>query len=732
MRRCNFRRRKVLIMLGGLALDHTAKAKPQDKPPGEVMTPDDQSPARPQPTDIGKTYWRSAPALTQPLGPITPETVDDATFRLLADCIPTLCWIANGDGYIVWYNRRWHEYCGTTPDQMQGWGWQSVHDPALLPEVMSRWTASIATGEPFEMTFPLRGADGRFRPFMTRIQPVRDVTGAVVRWFGVNADISEQRAAEDALRQSNETLLARVRERTQERDATWNNTRDLLIISDPASYIWAVNPAWTSTLGWTEEELVGRSIPEFLHPEDRETSKASRDAVQEAAGRWAVPSFQTRFRHKNGSYRWFEWVASAEAGRLYSSGRDITTEKDAAAALALAEEQLRQSQKMEAIGQLTGGIAHDFNNLLTGILGSLELIQARVGQGRIDDVARYTTAARDAAQRAAALTHRLLAFSRRQTLDPRPTDIPALIAGLEDLIRRTVGAGIHLEVQAAADTGTVRVDPTQLENVLLNLCINARDAMPTGGVLTIETQNQHLEATAAAERGLPPGRYVALAVADTGCGMTPEVKARAFDPFFTTKPLGKGTGLGLSMAYGFARQSGGDLAIDTRAGQGTRLSLLLPHYVGGSAAQDASAAAHPCPPPGGAALLVDDEPAVRELIAEALEGCGWTVHQAADGHTGIRTAMEDRQIDLLITDVGLPGTMNGRMVADAIQSIRPGLKVLFITGYTEGAVIDGNAPDPSRQMLTKPFTIEAFLTRVSSLVAELEQTITLQAADAPR
>jgi PAS domain S-box-containing protein len=532
---------------------------------------------------MGRSYSRSTPVIPQPLGPLRPGAVDDVTFRLLADSIPSLCWIANGDGYIVWYNRRWHEYCGTTPEQMQGWGWRSVHDPALLPAVMSRWTASIATGEPFEMTVPIRGADGRFRPFLTRIQPVRDSTGAVVRWFGVKTDISEQRAAEDALRQSNETLEARVRERTQERDATWNNTRDLLIISDPASRIWAVNPAWTSTLGWTEQELVGRSIPEFLHPDDRATSKASRDAVQEAAGRWTVPSFQTRFRHKDGSYRWFEWVASANGGRLYSSGRDVTIEKEAAAALALAEEQLRQSQKMEAVGQLTGGIAHDFNNLLTGILGSLELVQARVGQGRIDDIGRYAAAAQDAAQRAAALTHRLLAFSRQQTLDPRPTGIPDLVNSLLDLIRRTVGAAIRVEVRAAADTGTVRVDPNQLENVLLNLCINARDAMPDGGVLSIETNNQHLDDAAATERGLPPGPYVALSVADTGCGMSPEVKARAFDPFFTTKPIGKGTGLGLSMAYGFARQSGGALAIQTELGHGTTIRLVLPHHGGASA-----------------------------------------------------------------------------------------------------------------------------------------------------
>jgi len=333
-----------------------------------VMPDDNSLPA--SLSDFGRTYWRSAPDVEHALPQLSPSSVDDVTFRLLADNIPTLCWVANGDGYIVWYSRRWHEYCGTVSEQMEGWGWQSVHDPALLPTVMDRWTATIATGQPFEMTFPLRGADGLFRPFLTRIQPVRDATGKVTRWFGVNTEISEQRAAEEALLELNETLEVRVAERTRERDRTWNNAQDMLAVTDLEGVFQAANPAWLTGLGLRSDEVVGHSYLEFIHPDDH---AASRDALARAATD-KLPRFENRYRHKDGSYRWIEWVASPEGGLIYASGRNVTAEKEAADALARVEEQLRQSQKMEAVGQLTGGLAHDFNNLLAGISGTLELL----------------------------------------------------------------------------------------------------------------------------------------------------------------------------------------------------------------------------------------------------------------------------------------------------------------------------------------------------------------------
>jgi CheY-like chemotaxis protein len=373
---------------------------------------------------------------------------------------------------------------------------------------------------------------------------------------------------------------------------------------------------------------------------------------------------------------------------------------------------------MEAVGQLTGGLAHDFNNLLTGITGSLELLQNRVAQGRLADADRYINAAQGAARRAAALTHRLLAFSRRQTLDPKSTSINRLAAGMEELIRRTVGPEIELEVITAAGLWSTLVDPGQLENALLNLCINARDAMPGGGKLTIETGNRKLDARAAGERDLPPGHYVTLCVSDNGTGMTPDIIARAFEPFYTTKPLGQGTGLGLSMIYGFARQSGGHARIYSEPGQGTMVCLYLPRHFG--ALDDSASPDEPHAAPRAAAgetvLVVDDDPTVRMLVTEVLEELGYTAIEAPDGVAGLRILQSDIRIDLLVTDVGLPGGLNGRQMADGARVSRPLMKVLFITGYAENAVLSHGHLEAGMHVLTKPFAMDALATRIRQVI----------------
>jgi len=387
------------------------------------------------------------------------------------------------------------------------------------------------------------------------------------------------------------------------------------------------------------------------------------------------------------------------------------------AELEKAHDTLRQAQKMEAVGQLTGGLAHDFNNLLAGISGSLELLQARMSQGRLGDLERYITAAQGAAKRAAALTHRLLAFSRRQTLDPKPTDVNRLVAGMEELVRRTVGPEVTVEVVAAGGLWTTLVDPNQIENALLNLCVNARDAMPGGGRLTIETGNRWLDQRAARERDLPPGQYISLCVSDTGTGMAPEVIARAFDPFFTTKPIGMGTGLGLSMVYGFVRQSGGQARIYSEMGQGAMVCLYLPRHHGQAenAELPAELAGAPRAEQGETVLVVDDEPTVRMLVTEVLEDLGYTAIEAADGTVGLQVLQSDVRIDLLVTDVGLPG-MNGRQLADAARVGRPDLKVLFITGYAENAVLSHGHLDPGMHVLTKPFAMEVLASRIKNLI----------------
>ncbi|MBV7541819.1 ATP-binding protein [Acidovorax sp. sic0104] len=382
------------------------------------------------------------------------------------------------------------------------------------------------------------------------------------------------------------------------------------------------------------------------------------------------------------------------------------------------EAKFRQSQKMEAIGQLTGGIAHDFNNLLAGMSASLQVLEKRLNAGNFDNTERYVGMAQGAVRRAAALTQRLLAFSRRQTLDPRPTDVNRLVGGIEEMVRRTVGPSVEVEVVGAGGLWLTQVDPSQLENAVLNLCINARDAMaPNGGRLTIETANKWLDDRASAERELPPGQYISLCVTDTGVGMEPEVAARAFDPFFTTKPMGQGTGLGLSMVYGFVRQSGGQVRIYSVPGEGTTMCLYLPRYMG-----EADQAVDNTPPSfdhradGEVVLLIEDEATIRGLIAEELEDLGYNVISVGDGPAGLHVLQSDRRIDLLLTDVGLPGGLNGRQVADAGRVTRPDLKVLFITGYAENAAVGNGLLAFGMEVITKPFDVAALATKVQEMI----------------
>ncbi|HEY0203171.1 MAG TPA: ATP-binding protein [Acetobacteraceae bacterium] len=381
-------------------------------------------------------------------------------------------------------------------------------------------------------------------------------------------------------------------------------------------------------------------------------------------------------------------------------------------------DRLRQSQKMEAVGQLTGGIAHDFNNLLAGILGSLELMRVRVGQGRIGDLDRYIGLAMTSANRAASLTHRLLAFSRRQTLDPQSVDVNQLAASMEDLIRRTVGPSIRVETMTLGGLWRTLCDANQLENALLNLAINARDAMPEGGHLTIEGANVTLDEADAGRHEIASGQYVVVSVTDTGCGMAPDVIARVFEPFFTTKPLGQGTGLGLSMVYGFAKQSNGNTGIHSEVGVGTTVRLYLPR----SAETGKVEAGNPEPAPNtagraeGTVLVVDDEAAVRVLVGDVLRDLGYEVIEAVDGLEGLRVLQSKRRIDLLVSDVGLPGGMNGRQLADAARVQRPQLKVLFITGFAESAAWGSKKLEPNMQVLAKPFALDVLTATVEAML----------------
>ncbi len=548
---------------------------------------------------------------------------------------------------------------------------------------------------------------------------------ALIKEFAERTRIAVERArgqhalreSEARLRELNETLAAQVEARSAERDRLWNLSQDMLARADYSGMMSAVSPAWTQVLGWSERELLSRGYATFMHPDDE-------PPTIEAIGRMAETRQPTRFENRiatsDGGWKHIEWTVAPEQDgfNFIAVGRDLSHVKAREAELEQAQEALRQSQKMEAVGQLTGGLAHDFNNLLAGISGSLDLMQTRIEQGRFDELDRYMTGAQGAAKRAAALTHRLLAFSRRQTLEPKPTDVDRLVANMEDLVRRTVGPETAVEIHFTDGLWSTLVDPNQLENVLLNLCINARDAMPDGGTISIETGNRTIDRAAGSLREIPAGDYVSLAVSDNGVGMTPEVVKRAFEPFYTTKPIGLGTGLGLSMIHGFVNQSGGHVRIHSAVGQGTTVTVFLPRHAIAEAAPANVGVENADPAAKGSAtvLVIDDEALVRMLVVEVLEDLGYRTLEAGDGPDGLKVLRSEAKIDLLITDVGLPNGMNGRQVADAAREIRPDLKVMFVTGYAETAVLSNGHLDPGMQIVTKPFEMNAFAKRVQEFI----------------
>ncbi|TMJ02148.1 MAG: PAS domain S-box protein [Alphaproteobacteria bacterium] len=603
----------------------------------------------------------------------------------------------------------------TTSDTHEDWA-RRIH-PEDRDATLGRFFESI-NGDAREYRSEyriIRPSDGQVRWIHVRAEIERAADGKPLRLVGAHIDVTERRRAEEALRKLNETLEQQVAERTRERDRLWRVSDDLIGVADFKGYWTAINPAASAILGWSEAELLAMSIASLWHPDDVAATLAYRDQLVHGG---PTVRFQNRYRHKDGSYRWLSWSSTAEDGFIYALARDVTAERNAAEALRRTEEQLRQSQKMEAIGQLTGGIAHDFNNLLTGVIGSLDLMQKRIAQKRFADVERYATLATTSANRAAALTHRLLAFARRQPLDPKPVNVNQLVHSIEELLRRTIGETIQLDIRAADGLWATFCDPHQLESALLNLVINSRDAMPGGGKLTIETANADLDnVEAAALRDVAPGQYVCLSVTDTGVGMAPAVRGRAFDPFFTTKPLGQGTGLGLSMVYGFAHQSEGQARIESEVAQGTSVALYLPRYRGSVeeaaavAAADASAKAHD----GETVLVIEDEASVRELVVEVLHDLGYRALEAGDGPSGLKILQSPGRIDLLVSDIGLPG-MNGRQVAEAAREQRPDLKILFITGYAENAAMANGFLDPGMEMVTKPFAVDALAARIRDMI----------------
>ncbi|WP_236600126.1 hybrid sensor histidine kinase/response regulator [Ramlibacter alkalitolerans] len=526
----------------------------------------------------------------------------EAKFRAITNSIDQMIWATRADGFHDYYNDRWYEYTGVPYASTDGQAWSGVFHPEDQKRAWAVWRHSLATGEPYHIEYRLRHRSGAYRWVLGRAQPLRDASGAIVRWFGTCTDIQDIVDAREVLSRSREELERQVQLRTEQ----------------------------------------------LLH----------------------------------------------------------------------AEEQLRQAHKMEAIGQLTGGIAHDFNNMLQGIVGALDVIRKLEATGRTANIPRFVDMAMNSAQRAAAMTHRLLAFARQQPLAPQPVDLNALVQSLRELVRRTCGESITLETELAPGIWPTRCDPNQLESAILNLAINARDAMPEGGKLTLRTANETLPRTQVGPNDvLEAGDFVRLAVGDTGTGMPPDVIERAFDPFFTTKPIGQGTGLGLSMVYGFARQSGGFARIASRLGEGTAVSILLPRYEGGA---DDGPLVQPAPlelarSRGETIVVVEDDEVVRTLAVETLAGLGYAVHAAATGAEGAQLLNELGAVDLLLTDIGLPGGVSGKQLADAARATRPDLKVILITGYAQEAT-DVDLAAQKLELLRKPVLIDVLLRKVQEVL----------------
>ncbi|MCF5029371.1 hybrid sensor histidine kinase/response regulator [Pseudomonas syringae] len=588
---------------------------------------------------------------------------------------------------------------------------------------------ALQSSETYRCEYRVLHEDGIYRWIEASGRIERDSRGKPVRSPGVLLDIDSRRTAEDERDRLNELLRIFTAA-----------VPGVVYAKDLEGRMLVANRGTADLIGKPPEFFIGKTDLDFL--DDQQQARILMETDRRIMQNNVSEQIEEQVNLADGSAAiWLSTKAplldeNGEVIGLIGSSIDVTARKKAEEAVRelnqtleqrieqavfereQIEDALRHSQKMDAVGQLTGGIAHDFNNLLAGISGSLELITKRLAQGRVGDVDRYVSVAQGAVRRAASLTHRLLAFSRRQTLSPRVTDVNGLIHDMEELIARTVGPEIDIKVVAQNDLWPALIDHAQLESSLLNLCLNARDAMPNGGRIIIETANASLEECTDPDHGIPAGEHLSIRVTDTGIGMSPDIAAKAFEPFFTTKAIGAGTGLGLSMVYGFVRQSGGQIRVESVEGQGTSVVMHLPRHTAENAPRPVEPEVIEEPPhhTGETVLVVDDEPSVRMLVAEVISGLGYNCLEAADAQSGLQILQSDTRIDLLISDIGLPGGMNGREMADAAGDCRPGLPTLFITGYAKTSVLDDCHLRPCTQVLTKPFGLDALAGRVTGLI----------------
>ena len=641
-----------------------------------------------------------------PLGPVdgwSPALVSAVRLMLSSQAEIVLFW---GPELCALYNEAYAPTIGDKHPRVLGRpareGWTELWDDLepLLRSVVEQGQPVHAKDRPFYIE--RAGGLGEQVFFDINYSPVYEADGSIGGALCIVSETTKRVMAEKEMR--------------ADRARLWALARDPFLVADRDGTWLAASPAWTDILGWSEAELIGRTSEWMEHPEDLAKTRGEIAALAQGM---PTARFENRFRAKDGSYRNFSWTAVPENNLVYCVARDVTEQRARARALADAEDALRQAQKMETLGQLTGGVAHDFNNLLQIVTGNLELLQRDLPE----DQARLRRAADNAmagAERAALLTQRLLAFSRRQPLAPERIDPNRLVSGMSDLLNRTLGETIEVETIQSARIWPVEIDVNQMENALLSLAVNARDAMPDGGKLTIEVANTHIdEAYAAQEAEVSPGQYVLISVSDTGQGMDEDVLSHAIEPFFTTKEVGRGTGLGLSMVYGFIKQSGGHIRVYSERGHGTTVKIYLPRFYGPLPDNDTGTVSRATPVCGGdeTVLVCEDDDKVRAYTVDVLKELGYRVMEADNGAAALKALeMASEPIDLLFTDVILPGGMTGADIAQQARAQQPGLRILFATGYARNAIIHHGRLDPGVELLTKPFTYAELAAKVRDML----------------
>ncbi|MES3022127.1 MAG: PAS domain S-box protein [Pseudomonadota bacterium] len=646
------------------------------------------------------------------------NTANQAKFQVWAQAMPNHVWSATPDGLLDWFNDRVYAYSGAGNGTLDGKAWASIVHPVDLPFAAQLWESALRDHVTYETEFRLRRHDGCFRWHLTRAVPIVGPDGALTGWIGTNTDIDDQKAAALALENLNATLADTVSTRTAQRDRMWRLSTDIMLVANFAAEIISVNPAFNRILGWRENDSLGKSFLDFVHPDDK---AATLDQIGALGAGATTFRFENRFRRQDGSYCVLSWSASPDQEFIHAVGRDITADRLAAESMRQTELALQQSQKMETIGKLTGGVAHDFNNLLQVISGNLQLLASDVAGN--DKAMRRVRNAMSGVERGAKLASYLLAFGRRQALDPKVVKVSQYIVGMEDMLRRSLGEEIEIETICSGGLWNTLIDTAQIENAVLNLAINARDAMDGAGKLTIEVSNAKLDDMYAAQHPeVSAGQYVMLAVSDTGTGMTPDVVSQAFEPFFSTKEEGKGTGLGLSMVYGFVKQSGGHVKIYSEPGHGTTVKLYIPRSFDDEAAQPLAAEVIFT---GGTEtiLVAEDDVEVRNTVVELLTELGYRVLKASDATAALGVIDSGIPIDLLFTDVVMPGPLRSPELARKARERMPDLAVLFTSGYTENAIVHGGRLDAGVELLGKPYTKEALAKKIRHVLANQKQKL---------